>query len=148
MNPRYLSFALAGALALLGPTAVADTSTKVDGYTIHHIALTTDMLDPQVARTYGLQRSKNRGFLNVSLVKEVAGTLGQSTPAEVTARAKNLTGQVWDLPMREVKEGKAYYYITDFLVAHNQTLSFDITVKPAGATKPFQVRMSQEFFTQ
>ena len=148
MHTRYLSYALAGSLTVLGAEALADTSTKVEGYTIYHNALTTDMLDPQVARSYGLQRSKNRGLLNVSLVKQVPGTTGQSTPAEVTVRAKYLGGQDWDLPMREVRDGDAYYYIADFLVAHRQTLTFDIAVTPAGATKPFRAKMSQEFFTE
>ena len=64
MNHRYLEWTLAGALLLGGGGVVAETSTTVEGYTIHHNAPTTDMLEPQIATAYGIQRSKNRGMLN------------------------------------------------------------------------------------
>lgn len=145
-----LSFTLAGALTLTLAAAEvpAGTSTQVAGYTIHHNAVTTDMLDPQVARTYGLQRSTNRALLNVSVIKEVPGTTGQSTPAKVTTQARNLVGQTWEIPMREVKDGDAFYYIADFLVKNEDTLEFAIAVTPIGQTQPFRVKMTQQFFTK
>lgn len=150
MSPNpYLSLILGGALALtLAVEAPAETSTQVAGYTIHHNALTTDMLDPQVARTYGLQRSSNRALLNISVIKEVPGTTGQSTPAKVTTQARNLLGQTWEIPMREIKDGDAFYYIADFLVKNEDTLEFAIAVTPSGQSQPLQVKMTQQFFTQ
>lgn len=149
MNPRTLNFTLAGALTLtLGVALAGDTSTRVDGYTIHHNAITTDSLSPQVASRYGIQRSSNRALLNVSLVKEAPGTTGQSTPAKVATRAQNLLGQHWVIPMREIKDGDAYYYIADFPVQHEDSIEFIISVTPTGQPKPFEVKMTQQFFTK
>lgn len=147
MNHRYLEWTLAGALLLGGGGVFAETSTTVEGYTIHHNALTTDMLEPQIATAYGIQRSKNRGMLNVSVIKEVPGTTGQSVQATVRTQARSLSGQRWDLPMREIKDGDAFYYIADFLVQNQESLDFDIAVTPPGAAKPLSAHMSHQFFT-
>ncbi len=149
MRPTALSYTLAGTLSLsLGVTAADETSTRVDGYTIHHNAITTDSLSPQVASSYGIQRSTHRALLNVSLIKEVQGTTGQSTPAKVTTHAQNRIGQHWDIPMREIRDGDAYYYIADFPVKNEDSIDFFISVTPAGQPKAFQVKMTQQFFTK
>ena len=60
--------------ALLLPTwSFAENSTRVDGFTIHHNAISADTLSPQIATTYGFQRSKYRGLLNVAVIREAAG---------------------------------------------------------------------------
>ncbi len=149
MNHRTPCHLLAAALTLaIAAPAIAQTSTAADGYTIHHNAITTDTLDPKIALTYGLQRSKNRALLNVSVVKEAPGTTGKSTPAQVATKAKNLLGQSWEIPMREIKDGDSYYYIADFLVKNQDTLEFDISVTPAGQSKSYKAKMSQQFFTE
>lgn len=147
MKPSTLTLALAGALTLSAAVA-GETSTRVDGYTIHHNAITTDSLAPQVASSYGIQRSTHRALLNVSLIKEAPGTTGRSTPAKVSTHAQNLLGQHWDIPMREIKDGEAYYYIADFPVKNEDTIDFIISVTPEGQSKPYQVKMTQQFFTK
>ena len=70
------------ASALLPPlSALAENSTTAGGFTIHHNAFTTSTLTPEVAKAYGIQRSKFRGMLNVSVIKEKEGTTGTSVPA-------------------------------------------------------------------
>ena len=63
--PAYILLCVVLAVPL---SAIADT-TEVNGYTIHHNAFTTDTLNPEVAKTYGLQRSKYRGMLVVTVLK-------------------------------------------------------------------------------
>ncbi|MGD9393318.1 MAG: DUF4426 domain-containing protein, partial [Chromatiales bacterium] len=82
--------------------AFAENSTKDNGYTIHHNAITTDMLTPEIAREYGLIRSRNRAMLNVSVIREVEGTTGQPVQAEVRASSTNIIGQQRRLKMREI----------------------------------------------
>jgi hypothetical protein len=129
--------------------AVAENSTRVDGYTIHHNALTTDLLSPTIASAYQIRRSKSRAMLNVSVIKdEPDNAPGQSVSARVTAVAKNLLGQEREVPMREVREGTAVYYIGDFLVADRETLNFQLSVQPDGSSRIYQTSLSQEFFTK
>jgi hypothetical protein len=137
------------ALSLLLPLAAgAENSTSVEGYTVHHNAFTSDTLTPDVASAYGIQRSKYRGLLNVSVIKEAKGTTGTPVPAQVEAKIVTLTGQTSPLAMREIKEGnEAVYYIGEFPVHDEQTLDFVIEVIPQGAKKAIMMRMDQQFFT-
>jgi hypothetical protein len=119
----------------------------VEGYTVHHNAFTADTLTPEVANTYEFQRSKYRGLLNVSVIKEEPGTIGTSVPAHVDARILTLTGQSSPLAMREIKETDAIYYIGEFPVHNEQKIQFAIEVVPQGSDKTIKVRMEQQFFT-
>ena len=148
MKMKLISLLFAVVLGSVPTALLAENSTSVPGYVIHHNAFTTDTLSPEVARHYRLQRSKNRGMLNVSVIKEIPGTTGLSVPAQVTARATNLTGQSRDIPMREVKDGDAIYYIGDFRVANQETLNFSLEVTPAGEPKAHPAHLSQQFFIQ
>ncbi len=139
---------IAGIFLLFGSTGLlAENSTKIPGYTIHHNALTTDSLPPQVASAYDIRRSKNRAMLNVSVVKDVPGTTGKPVSADVRVIAKNLIGQGRDIPMREIREGEAVYYIGDFLVANREQLRFELEVTPAGERSAHTASLTQEFHT-
>lgn len=142
--------ALAGlvAAALSCQQAVAENSTRAGDYTIHYNAFTADTLSPEVAQAYGFQRSKFRGLINVSVVKEEPGTTGKSVPASVDVNIVNITGQKSRLPMRELKDKDAYYYFGEFPVYNAQTVKFEIEAKPEGAAKATTVEMSQQFFTE
>ena len=146
---RQLSLAALAATALVCQLPVmAENSTQAGQYTIQHNAFTADTLNPDVARAYGFQRSKHRGLLNVSVIKEQAGTTGTSTPAAVDVDIVNLTGQKSRIPMREIKDKDAVYYMGEFPVYNRQTINFEINVKAQGATESHSVKMSQEFYTE
>jgi hypothetical protein len=148
MRTRTLPALLALLAGLgLGP-ALAENATKIPGYTIHHNAITTDQLAPDVARSYGIQRSRNRGLLNVSVIKDVPGTTGTPATATVKATSRNLQGLIRELPMREVRDGAAVYYLGEFPVEHQETLSFTVQVRPQGETTSYTAELSQEFFTR
>lgn len=145
---RSLSVTLCSAmLLLLSPFASAENATRTGGYAIHHNALTTDSLPAQVATAYGLQRSKSRGMLNVSVIREEPGTMGTPVRAEIRAVARTLFGQIRPIEMREVVEARAIYYIADFPVAHREVLTFDLEVMPEDGRYPLRATMRHEFYT-
>lgn len=135
------------AALLLAPLASADNATHTGGYTIHHNAFTTDSLPVQVATAYGIQRSKRRGMLNVTVIRDQPGTMGIPVHAQIRAVAKTLYGQIRPIEMREVVEDTAIYYIADFPVAHREMLNFEFEVLPEGGRYPLRASMRQEFFT-
>ena len=147
MKSLARAFGLVLLLAL--PLAVtAENSTHTGGYTIHHNALTTDSLPVQVATAYGIQRSKNRALLNVSVIRDApGGQLGTPVHAQIRAVARNLYGQLRPIEMREVVEGQAIYYIADFPVAHRELLNFEFEIMPEGGRFPLRAHMRQEFYT-
>jgi hypothetical protein len=136
-----------GALLVTGLSAKAENSTATGGYVIHHNAFTTDTLNPQVASSYGIRRSKERAMLNVSVIRGEQGKLGKAVPAKVNATARNLIGQQRDIPLREIREGEAIYYIGDFPVAHKEKLDFFLQVTPEGESQPLKAQLQQQFYT-
>ena len=148
MNRRQLLVLLLTS-ALLAPLSVlAENSTSAGGFTIHHNAFTTSTLTPEVAKAYGIQRSKFRGMLNVSVIKEKEGTTGASVPARVDVNTLVLTGQQSArLPMREIKEQNAVYYVGEFPVQNEEKINFVIDVTPEGSSETVKVSMEQQFFT-
>jgi len=144
---RRQSCALLLASALLTPLSVlAENSTTAGGFTIHHNAFPTSTLTPEVAKAYGIQRSKVRGMLNVSVIKEKEGTTGTSVPARVDVKTLILTGQTSHLPMREIKEQNAVYYVGEFPVQNGEKINFVIEATPEGTTEAFVINMEQQFF--
>jgi len=134
---------------LLAPmTASAENSTAIPGYTVHHNAFTTDTLTPHIARRFHVQRSKNRGMLNVSIIKNEPVGIGKPVRAEVEVTATNLSGQLSNITIREVREGTAVYYLGDFKVNHRETLNFVIKAKPEGEDQFYTSKLTQEFYTK
>ena len=133
--------------ALLLPlTGSAENSTRASGYTMHHNAIPTAALTPAIATGYGITRSKYRGLLNVSVIKDVAGTTGQPVTAIVKANATSLLGKTRPISMREIREGEAVYYIGEFPIIDRETLSFELEITPAGLQKPISASLTQQFF--
>lgn len=124
----------------------AENSTTIPGYTIHHNAIPSASLEPNVARQYGIQRSKYRGMLNVSIIKSEEGTTGRPSEAIVMAKANNIRGQLISIPMRKVKEGDAVYYIGEFRIADQETLNFELKVQPRGERRFYTAKLSQDFY--
>jgi len=149
MNPAHSISALLPAIALLLPgTLSAENSKDFGQYVVHYNALATDMLPPQVARKYDIRRSRNSGMINVTVLKKVLGSPGQPVHAHTEVSAQNLAGQSRNIQMREIREGNAIYYIGVFKVAHEETLKFDLRLRPQGTTDSFSVQFSQDFFTR
>ena len=132
------------ALIILFGTVQAETSQKIGDYVVHYNALSTESLPPSVASAYGITRSKNRGLLNISVLKRGGGFSGVS--ADIKASATNLTGQLRNLELRKIEEQNAVYYVSDFSVANRETLDFSVQVTTAdGATG--NIKFRQEFFS-
>ncbi len=144
---RQTLLRLAAVWLLLTPLAgQAENSTSDRGYTVHHNAIPSAMLTPDIARDYGIVRSKYRGLLNVSVIHDQPGTVGQSVPARVQVTMTDLTGRTSDLQMRKIREGDAYYYIGEFPIVDGETYGFRIRVTPEGLQQPIEATIQQQFF--
>ena len=136
---------LSALLLLLPVMALAENSTKIPGHTIHHNVITTDFLAPNIASAYRIIRSKHRGMINISVIKDVEGTTGKPAMASITARAVNLLGQSRQIPLREIREGEAIYYIGDFIIPGREQLIFVLEVMPEGAKRPYTAKLEHSF---
>lgn len=130
------------AVAEIGPK-----SQTFGDYTVHYNAFTSDSLQPSMAKAYGITRSKNRALVSISILKKTLAPLGKPVKAEVSAEANNLTGQWKTIPIREINDGGAIYYISEFRVAHKEVLTFKVTAKPEGSDQTLTVKFQQQFYT-
>lgn len=128
-------------------SAQAENSTDFGDYVVHYNAFTSDTLSPQIAKAYDITRSKNRGVINIAVLKKVLGTTGQPVIAKLTASAVNLTGQLKTFETREIREDGAIYYIGEFRVTNQEMLDFTVTLQPKGHDKGLTIRFRQQFFT-
>ena len=133
----------------LSITALAEQSISYDDYTIHYSAFNTDTLSPEIAKSYQIQRSKNRIMVNLSVLKQQGqNDLGTSVKSTVTGTATNLAQQIRRLDLREINESGAIYYITDIAVNNEETLTFNFMITPDGEEKPYHLTFQQQFYTQ
>jgi uncharacterized protein DUF4426 len=123
------------------------TSETFGDYEVHYNAVRTDLLTPEVARAYGIERSTNRVLLNVSLLKKSEDGRTAPVDGKASATAHNLNGQVKDLELRRITEGDSVYFIGEVGITGNEILVFNITASPAGASDVLTVQFKREFFT-
>jgi hypothetical protein len=125
----------------------ATESFRVFGdYELHFNALTTDQLNERMATEHGIVRSRNRVLLNVSVLESQGIGVPAAVAAEVLASARNLTGQLRNLPVREVRDGDAIYYIAEAPIANAETLTFTIEAIPESETDSLTVSFQKQFF--
>lgn len=132
-----------GETKLASPTT---TSQEFGDYVVHFNAFRTDQLSSEIAKIYGIVRSKERAMLNVSIMKKEEGKRAAAVPGVVTATATNLTGQFKTASVREIREGMAIYYIAELSVANAEILTFKIEVIPENESEPFSIRFQKQFF--
>ena len=123
-----------------------ESSRNFGDYTVHFNALVTDQLTADIASEYGIVRSKNRAMLNVSIIQNVPNGIGSAVPGSVSASAINLTGQLKSIPIREIREETAIYYIGEIAIANAETLIFTIDVTPINEPSRFTVRFQKQFY--
>jgi len=145
---RRLLIALALAAWLLPIAAAAQQAEQFDNYVVHYNALMTDMIPPQSAQAYGIERSASRALINITVLRKVLDNPGQPVHAEIELEAENLTGQHRVIEMREVEDQGAIYYLGTLRVRNRETFDFTATIMPEGAEEPLELRFRQEFFTE
>ena len=146
-KPRQLLSGLI-ALLLLSPAVTLAENSKVFGdYVIHYNAMAADFIPAEIARKYRITRSRNRGLINITVLKNILGAPGQPVHAQVRVSALNLVGQGRTIHVREIREGNAIYYIGEFSIAHEETLKFNVQAQPRGTRESVEVNFSQDFYT-
>ena len=122
------------------------TFAEIGDWVVHFNAQTTDQLSPEIASAYEITRSRNRPMMTLSVLRASDNV---PVSAEVSLRAVNLTGQVKSFTIQEITDQDAIYYLgfSPTTVANQETLRFEITVTPEGATQASEVVFSRQFYT-
>jgi hypothetical protein len=107
--------------------------------TVHYNTFNSTVLQPDIAKSVELIRSKNQGVINVSVIRN-----GKSQVAQVSGTIKDLTHQATALSFKPITEYGAIYYVAQYPVPQQETRVFDITVQTGGDTHRFS--FNQELF--
>ena len=125
--------------------AVAQQSQEFGDYEVHYNTLNTNMLSPEIASVYGIQRAGTQAMLNVTVLQKENR---EPTEARITATATNLTGQRREIELRQINDQGAIYYIGQFRIHNEETLNFVVDVVPQGHQgAPLNFSFRQQFFT-
>ncbi|MDN4501699.1 DUF4426 domain-containing protein [Alteromonadaceae bacterium BrNp21-10] len=112
--------------ALITPVALAEQKVTLGDWDVHYIVLPSTFLTPDVAKAYGLQRSRYQSLINISVL-DSKSQLAQSVV--VSGTAKNLLGNVRKLEFQEVKEQQSIYYLAQLPLDGEELWRFEITVR-------------------
>lgn len=132
-------------LFLLLSLAASANEIELDGYTIHYTVVTTDLLSPEVARAYGLSRSRNRALVNIVVMEKDASGSIRSIPARVQGTGVNLNQQSRAMRFREVRDADAYYHLAEIPVRRGEVIDFRLQIRTDGIREPLSVQFRQAF---
>lgn len=137
--------ALVLTLFLAATQLAAQQAAEFDRYEVHYNALNTNMLTPEVASAYGIQRSGTQAMLNLTVLDRETG---EPVAARTRVSATNLTGQRREIELRQINDQGAIYHIGQFRIHDEETLNFVIDVVPEGHQgAPLNFSFRQQFFT-
>lgn len=124
-----LPLALALSASILCASANAQPhEVSRDGYTLRASTVVSTALDPRTASSHGVERSADRGVLNVTVERG-----RENVTANVSAVARNLGGVQQEIPMREAKAPNGMVsYVGAYEFAPREVLDFHVTARPRG----------------
>ena len=125
----------------------AETIEK-EGYVIHYSAFNASFITEEVAKAYNLNRSRYRGMINIAVHKRMKDGSTKPVIAQLSGYATRLSGSESPLEFEMVGEGKSIYYLAQTVIAHRETLRFDIKIKPTPQHSPIKLSFKQDFFTK
>ncbi|MEH8251540.1 DUF4426 domain-containing protein [Aeromonas veronii] len=132
---------MSGLLALLMTLPLkAEQMKELGPWLVHYSAFNSSFLTPEVAKAYGLERSRYNAIINIAVQdkQKVAQAVG------ITGEAKNLTGTIRTLSFQEVKEGDAIYYLATLPYRNEDTYQF--TLKIMGGVQQQNLSFQQTFY--
>lgn len=135
--------------ALLAPIATADieeTSRETDTHIFYFNVFNSTFLSPEIAQQYGLTRSKTSAFLNLA-VHEKSASGDKAIPVILQGTVTNIVQQQRKLNFKEIVEGEAIYYLSDFRITDDDVLTFDIKVRTHADSPGYDLRFKRRVFT-
>ena len=128
---------------LLLNTANAENMKKLGSMNVHYMAIGSTFFTPEIAKVYGITRSRYNGLVNISVLdNSKSGTPAKSV--SITGTAKNNLGQMKPLEFKEVKEGSAIYYLAQISYNNEETVHFNLTINDGKEQQ--QLKFSQTFY--
>lgn len=124
-------------------TVSAENMKKLGSMNVHYMAIGSTFFSPEIAKAYGITRSRYNGLINISVLDNTrAGNPAKTV--SINGQAKNNLGQFKDLEFTEVKEGSAIYYLAQVSYNNEETLHFTLEINTGEEQQT--LKFSQQFY--
>lgn len=144
MKNSIMKFLLAITFSFFAITyASAENMKKLGSMNVHYMAIGSTFFTPEIAKVYGITRSRYNGLINISVLDNTK----TGTPAKtvsIIGKAKNNLGQFKTLEFSEVKEGDAIYYLAQIKYNDEETIHFTLTINDGKEQQT--LKFSQKFY--
>ena len=123
--------------------ASAENMQKLGSMNIHYMAIGSTFFTPEIAKAYGITRSRYNGLVNISVLDNTK--IGNPAKTiSINGQAKNNLGQFKTLEFTEVKEGDAIYYLAQVTYHNEETLHFTLEINDGKEQQT--LKFSQKFY--
>jgi hypothetical protein len=140
-----LAASIAIVLSLWPAAAQPQYEQDFGAVSMNYNALRSDRLLPEMARRYGIVRSRDRAIVNLAVQgKQPDGSM-KALHATISGFAVSLGGKRTDIPFREIAEDGTISYVGQFAISVPDTYRFTISATPEGTTRPYTVVFNQDF---
>lgn len=146
LSIRHWLGSLAVALLMFAAPLHAGQFVAYGDYEIHYNAFNSSFVEPDVAKTYGLQRGKRRAMVNISVLKKQEDGSMKPVSALVSGSAQNLLQQSQDLGFKKIDEGNAIYYIGQFGFSDDMLMRIAVQVQPDPNQPAYSLQFEQKFY--
>ena len=111
---------------LFASNSFAEQKKTLGNWDVHYIAVESTFLTPEVARAYGIVRSKNSVLINISVLDK---STKKAQSVAVMGSARNLLGTEKELSFKEVVDGDAIYYLAILPIRDEEHYRFNIRLR-------------------
>ena len=124
----------------------AQQSERFDQFELHYSIVYTTFLTAEIAAKFGIPRGKDKAMLTLSVRDAEAG--------DIEGRPMEIEGRTWDLitggnmKVKEVKEGRATYYLVPLEFLDREYRFFEFTFTPEGADKAYNYKFQTQLWRQ
>lgn len=122
---QWVNRILVALILLMSASVCAEQKKSLGSWDVHYIAVSTTFLTPEIAKAYGIVRSKNSAFVNISVLDRRTKDAQEVT---MTGTARDLLGRQKQLEFKQVKDGEAIYYLATLSFEDQERYRFDVKI--------------------
>jgi len=130
-------------VSFISSTAAAKNMTKLGSMDVHYMAIGATFLTPEIAKNYGIERSRYNGLINISVLDNTQKNMPAKT-VSISGTARNDLGQIKSLEFQEVKEGDAIYYLAQVNYSNEETYYFELEI--TDGKESHKMKFKQKFY--
>lgn len=123
--------------------ASAENMQKLGSMDVHYMAIGSTFFTPEIAKVYGITRSRYNGLINISVLDNTKVGNPAKT-VSISGTAKNNLGQFKTIEFTEVKEGNAIYYLAQVKYHNEETIHFTLAINDGKEQQT--LKFSQKFY--